>query len=182
MISLDEIRTSVAAYLQRHPDEAGRLVLLTAALDGPGDPTSRNTHSGHITCSAVVIDLAGRVLHIHHNALDRWLRPGGHVESGDTSLLDVATHEVAEETGIDVATLTLLDQMPIDIDVHPIRANAAKGEPAHQHFDFRYAFIITATPDISLQTDEVDDFAWLPAAEIQPARLAARIATATSVA
>ena len=87
---------------------------------------------------------------------------------------------MAEETGIDAAALRLVDEVPIDIDVHPIPANPAKGEPAHQHFDLRYTFTTTAK-DVRLQAEEVHDFAWLPVAEIKPAVLAERIAAVTAL-
>ena len=33
MIATEQIRIAMAAYLHRHPDEAGRLAALTIALD-----------------------------------------------------------------------------------------------------------------------------------------------------
>ena len=163
MISADEIGTTVTTYLVRHPDETDRLAALTQALAQPDDLTCRSRFDGHVTCSAVITNREGRVLHIRHNALGVWLRPGGHLETDDTSLVGAALREVAEETGIQPHVLRLVDQIPIDIDTHPIPANPARGEPAHQHFDLRYAFELTATADITLQTEEVADFAWLRA-------------------
>jgi 8-oxo-dGTP pyrophosphatase MutT (NUDIX family) len=179
MIRPEEIRTAVTAYLGRYPDEVGRLTALTAALAAPDDLTSRKTFTGHVTCSAIVCDPAGRVLHIRHNALNAWLRPGGHLEPDDTTLTGAVVREVAEETGIAPAALVLVDDVPLDIDVHPIPANPVKGEPDHQHFDLRYAF--TTTPqDVALQAEEVHDFAWLPAAEVEPTWLTERIAAVAS--
>lgn len=180
MISAEHIRTTVAAYLQRHPDEAGRLAPLSDALDHNSDLTSRSTFTGHVTCSALVCDPNGRILHIRHNALNTWLRPGGHLEPEDTTLTGAALREVTEETGIPAEALTLVDETPIDIDVHPIPANPSKGEPEHQHFDVRFAFTTASAPAVTLQDEEVHDFAWLPAAEIEPAVLAERIAPITS--
>lgn len=175
MISSQQIRSAVDAYLRRYPEEADRLAPLTAGLARTGDLTSRKTLPGHVTCSAFVLDPAGRVLHIRHNALNTRLRPGGRLETGDTSLVGATVREVAEETGIAPAALTLVDAVPIDIDLHPIPANLAKGESAHQHYDLRYAFTTEATPLVTLQAEEVGDFAWLPAAEIAPAVLAGRV-------
>lgn len=180
MIPAEAIRTVVAAYLNRHPDEADRLAPLTAALDTEADVTSRKTFTGHVTCSALVVDPPGRVLHIRHNALNTWLRPGGHLEPEDTTLVGAAAREVAEETGIAAEVLTLVDEVPIDIDVHPIPANPDKGEPEHQHFDVRYAFTTAAAHTVRLQAEEVHDFAWLPAAEIEPAVLAERTTAVAS--
>jgi 8-oxo-dGTP pyrophosphatase MutT (NUDIX family) len=177
MIAVQHIRAAVDTYLGCHPGDVGRIAPLINALADPGDLASRTTFTGHVTCSAIVLDQAGHVLHIRHNALNAWLCPGGHLEPADSSLAEAALREVGEETGIDIRALTTVDEMPIDIDVHPIPANPARGEPGHQHFDLRYAFMAAARPEICLQRDEVHDFAWLPAAEIQSAHLAERIAT-----
>ncbi|GAA3973952.1 hypothetical protein GCM10022384_25570 [Streptomyces marokkonensis] len=68
-------------------------------------------------------------------------------------------------------------QTPLHIDVHPIDANPAKDEPAHQHFDFRFLFRTTA--DIGeLQTEEVSDAAWRNLDDVADPQLRQRIATA----
>ncbi|HEX5597313.1 MAG TPA: NUDIX hydrolase [Micromonosporaceae bacterium] len=171
MISADEIGKTVRAYLERYPAEAGRLAPLVSALDQSNDLTSRTTFTGHVTCSGIVIDPAGRVLHIRHNVLRLWLRPGGHLEADDVSLVAAAFREVKEETGIPANQLTLVDDNPLDIDVHPIPANPAKGEPEHQHFDLGYLFTTAGTPVVSLQAEEVHDVAWLAVADLAQAIL-----------
>lgn len=72
------IRRTVEAYLGWHPGERDALTELLAALDRPVDATARTTMPGHVTCSAVVIDRQGRVLHIRHRATCG--RPGGVVD------------------------------------------------------------------------------------------------------
>jgi len=177
MIDHDQIAKTVTAYLERHPDEAHRLAPLIAALTQPGDLASRKTFTGHVTCSAIIVDSQQRVLHIRHNALQTWLRPGGHLETTDTNLPEAALREVTEETAIPTALLSLLDDVPIDIDTHPIPANPAKDEPDHQHFDLRYALTL-ADDDIAvtLQDEEVHDFAWLPLKSVEPTTLSDKIA------
>ncbi|MET8297848.1 NUDIX domain-containing protein [Streptomyces sp. NPDC005180] len=155
------IRTTVEAYLGRHPGERAALAGLLAALDRPVEATARTTLPGHVTCSAVVIDRQGRVLHIRHRASGGLvLTPGGHIEPGDRTLLAAALREVAEEAGIAPGDLCLTRQLlgsPIDIDVHDIEANPAKREPAHRHYDFRYVFYLAdeEPPAIALQDEEV---------------------------
>ncbi len=175
MIAVEHIRATVAAYLQRYPDEVERLAALSAALDDGGDLTSRTTFTGHVTCSAAVCDPAGRVLHIRHNVLKRWLRPGGHLEPADGALVGAAVREVGEETGIPAVALRLVDEVPVDIDVHPIPANAGRDEPDHWHFDLCFAFTTAAAPEVRLQAEEVHDFRWQPAAATQPGWLVGRI-------
>ena len=162
MIDLTEVTETVEAYLDRYGTEHTRLAPLLAGIDQRTEITSRSTFTGHLTCSAVLLNPAWQALHIHHNVLGRWLCPGGHLEPGDTILLGAALREVEEETGITAVDLVVLDPHPVDIDVHLIPASPARGEPDHWHFDLRYAFTIADPPELTLQAEEVSGSAWLP--------------------
>ncbi|MGI5479310.1 NUDIX hydrolase [Streptomyces lavendofoliae] len=161
--SPDHIRATVDAYLTRYPSERHALAALFDALASEDDPTSRKTFPTHVTCSAIVIDGSSRVLHIQHNATGKALAPGGHNEPGDQDLPGAALRELFEETGIPhdaVAPFPGFETVPLDIDVHHIAANPAKGEPAHQHVDFRWVFHLRTQHAVTLQTDEVSGFEW----------------------
>ncbi|MCX4970882.1 NUDIX domain-containing protein [Streptomyces sp. NBC_00654] len=169
--SRSHIRELVTAYLARHPGEHRALAPLLAGLDAPSDPTSRATLPWHITCSAVVIDHAGRALHVRHNASGGLLlAPGGHGEPDDMTLMATAVREVHEETGIPPGLLrqsAAFCHEPADIDIHPIDANPAKGEPAHHHYDFRFVFhLVPPSVEAALQTEEVSAAVWLPLDQI----------------
>lgn len=177
-ISADEIQHALTKYLDRHPDEYDDLSRLFTALKIGTAYTSRKEFTGHVTCGAVLVDPKWRVLHVKHIALDRWLLPGGHVEPDDKTLFGAALREVHEETGIPADALTNLpdvDEVPIDIDVHPIPPSQAKGEPAHWHFDFRYAFRVDPGTPILLQYEEVAGADWLAADTIPSARLVKKL-------
>ncbi|MFI8515802.1 NUDIX domain-containing protein [Streptomyces sp. NPDC085460] len=180
--SADHIRDLVAEYLDRHPVERSLLSGLPSALDACGAPTSRTTLPGHITCSAVVIDSTGRVLHISHRASGLLLAPGGHVEDGDDTLLGAALREVQEETGIPASLLVLTPEfghVPIDIDVHDIEGRPSKGEPAHRHFDFRFVMRLTpGAPALALQEEEVAGAVWLAQDEVRSPTLRAKLCAA----
>lgn len=173
------IRTTAEAYLARHPHERDSLAGLMSLLDGADDPTDRATLPGHVTCSAAVIDREQRVLHIGHRGTGLLLNPGGHIER-DRTLLAAALREVCEETGLRPADLCLTPQFlgaPIDIDVHDIDANPAKGEGAHQHFDFRFVFYLVPEqhPQLALQDEEVADASWLEFADVRSSTLRAKL-------
>ncbi|WP_073763783.1 NUDIX domain-containing protein [Streptomyces sp. CB02923] len=164
------IRATVEAYLARHPDERAALAGLLSVVDGSDDPYHRSTMPCHVTCSAVVIDRDRRVLHTGHQASEKLLAPGGHVEKGPT-LLAAALWAVCEEAGLCPGDLCLTRQFlgdPIDIDIHDIDTDPAKGEPAHQHVDFRFAFCLSAEqpPPLALQDDEVCGAQWPTFADV----------------
>jgi 8-oxo-dGTP pyrophosphatase MutT (NUDIX family) len=177
-VTNEEIRGVLARYLDTHPDRAPSVARLTHSL-GPGPAlASRATFPLHVTASAAAIDGTGRVLMIHHRALDRWLLPGGHVEPADISLYGAALRELEEETGMPwqhAVSPPMHDVLPVDIDVHEIPANPAKGEPAHLHADFRFAFWAKETK-ITIQAEEVIAFAWRPPSDLPTPRLAGAVA------
>ena len=158
-------RAALDGHLDRHPADVARLAAFGELLAAPPGPLhDRRTVPGHVTATGVVVDLPGRrVLLIHHNVLGRWLPPGGHIEVGEMPPA-AARREVREEVGIAVGPVLSTDPngpMPIDIDSHPIPANDRRGEPAHAHHDFRFAF--TADPDDPLVADaaEVSAAVWV---------------------
>ncbi|MFT3786374.1 MAG: NUDIX hydrolase [Tepidisphaeraceae bacterium] len=155
-----------------HPDELPRLALLREFFGTHSEQqwSNRSTQAGHLTASGVVVDRArSRVLLVHHNALDRWLQPGGHIEPTDASLLDAAIREVVEETGLAASELKPIGRrtqdgqlLPVDIDSHAIPARPSKGEGPHTHHDFRFAFEYTGDQAFTLQAEEVHDARWCP--------------------
>ncbi|WP_234381810.1 NUDIX domain-containing protein [Streptomyces dysideae] len=99
---------------------------------------------------------------------------GGHLEADDVSLLAAAQRELTEETGIPASAVTPAGRRPVHIDAHHIPANSAKGEPDHQHFDFRFLFR-TSADVVNLHTEEVTAAAWRPADTIENEALRSRV-------
>jgi 8-oxo-dGTP pyrophosphatase MutT (NUDIX family) len=178
MIDIVEIAGAVQAYLRRYPEDAQRLEPLLAGIDGGSAITDRTAFTGHVTCSAVLVDERWRVLHIHHNVLGIWLRPGGHLEPTDVSLTGAALRELTEETGIPEELVRLRDgTVPIDIDAHIIPANPGRGEPAHPHFDVSYIFtLLDPSATLRLQAEEVNAYRWVSADAVQPEMVRNRLA------
>lgn len=106
-------------------------------------PFSRNLFTpGHVTCTGVVLSPDGRhVLLVHHRRLDRWLLPGGHVESEDSAASDTARREVLEETGANLEPC--VRPALVGCDVHAIPARGR--EPLHLHHDLIFGFRARST-------------------------------------
>ncbi|MGI5512250.1 NUDIX hydrolase [Streptomyces sp. CA-106131] len=159
MITNAHIRATAEAYLREHPQASDELAPLFGLLGQDAQLASRKEFRGHVTAGAILADTEGRILFIEHVALARWLTPGGHLEDQDEELMQAALRELAEETGIQPQHVVPLLDSPVHIDVHTIPDSSAKGEPEHQHIDFRYLFA-TGADVTQLQTEEVSGSAW----------------------
>lgn len=161
-----EINSLVDNYLTQFPGDGERLCVLRKQLKDR-DPAlcDRRNLPGHLTASALLIDTQlSSILLIHHNFLNRWLQPGGHLEPGEDPQLG-ALRELFEEVGELPATLHpwhLHSLIPIDIDSHWIPASVEKQETEHFHHDFQYVFELDGQHPVQLQEAEVSDHQWVP--------------------
>lgn len=123
-------------------EEKHRLDTILFIAQHPDNWWQRDSHEGHVTAAAWVLNAERtHALLLHHAKLSRWLQPGGHLDSTDESAAHGALREAIEETGI--ATLSLVNSVLFDIDVHPIPAR--KTEAAHFHYDVRYLVVANET-------------------------------------
>jgi 8-oxo-dGTP pyrophosphatase MutT (NUDIX family) len=138
MLKRDELRALLTRVVPYDAEEARHRERMLALCEVEGDPCEREHFvPGHFTASAFILSPErDALLLIHHQKLERWLQPGGHVEPGDQDLLAAARREALEEVGI--ADLSLLSPAPFDLDVHAIPARG--DQPAHAHFDVRFLF------------------------------------------
>ena len=162
--------------------EAAMCARIVAFITTRPDAFERTAAAGHVTASAWIVDPARtQALLLHHRKLDRWLQPGGHVD-GDPDVRAAALREAREETGL--RTLRFAGEHVYDVDVHPIPARGT--EPAHEHFDIRFA--LEADPREPLRgNDESHEVRWVAlddldryAIDDSVRRLAAKVTTLPS--
>ena len=150
----------LAAYRARYPDEGATVATFDAFVRAEPRCFERDCWHGHVTGSAWLVDATGaRVLLTHHRKLDRWLQLGGHSD-GDDDPLRVACREAEEESGLRV---TPVSRALFDIDIHPIPARNA--DPAHHHFDLRFALRVSGDEEYSISS-ESQALAWVPIDEL----------------
>lgn len=151
------LENSLRVYYSRYPEERAVVDRFIALLSDHADCFERHHFApGHITGSAWLVDASGEhVLLTHHRKLDAWLQLGGHSD-GDPDTAAVARREAEEESGLAVE---LLSHGILDVDVHEIPAR--KSDPAHLHFDVRFAFVSRSDRNYVV-SDESHDLAWVP--------------------
>ena len=165
----ETILVAVQQYLQRFPDEQDETVPLQTFLHAHNGSAliDRKNFTGHITTSAFITNTTGSaVLLLKHKALNRWLQPGGHVDSTDESLVASALREACEETGLTKDDLPLVSESIFDIDSHYIPENPRKNEPAHVHHDIRFLFKCPDAAALNISLEESTGSKWVPFIEM----------------
>lgn len=154
---LDELRD----YHPADPRERAMRDRLAVFVEAHPDAFERASQTGHVTGSVWIVDPSRtRALLTHHRKLGKWLQLGGHAD-GETDVRAVALREAREESGL--RSLRFAQDGIYDVDVHAIPARP--GEPAHEHYDVRFA--LEADPAEPLVvSDESHELAWIPIAEL----------------
>lgn len=117
---------------------------------------------GHITGSAWLTNAKGtHVLLTHHRKLNKWLQLGGHSD-GNENVIEVASREALEESGIEAFALAM-DSI-FDVDIHTIPAHGS--EPEHEHFDIRIALKCIGNESFTV-SDESHDLRWVDVSEME---------------
>jgi 8-oxo-dGTP pyrophosphatase MutT (NUDIX family) len=152
----DSLLTLLDDYARRHTDESTTTAWFIDFVTANPRCFERDLRYGHITGSAWLVDGRGeRVLLTHHRKLGRWLQLGGHSD-GNPRTLEVAIREATEESGLRVRPLA---DTVFDLDVHEIPARNA--DPAHWHFDVRFALQVVGSEDFRVSGESLD-LAWVP--------------------
>ncbi len=155
MPSTGEALSLVTSFAASAEEEKSRELIL-GLLHQTEAPFSRHQfHSGHITCTALVVHPdRRRILLVHHHRLRRWLLPGGHVEESDATLGDAARREAVEETAVRLAPEAGIRLS--GMDVHGIPPH--RGEPFHLHHDLIFA--IDAESGEKACSEEAPEVIW----------------------
>jgi len=163
---LDSVREQLSGYQPVNRTEAAFVERLLSLSHAEGAWQRSHFVPGHFTASAFVLSPDRRdLVLIHHKKLGIWVQPGGHVEPTDDDLIAAARREVLEEVGLGEleSITTAAASLVFDVDIHPIPAR--KTEPAHEHFDVRFAFV-AKTREL-VRSEEVADLRWVPLSAVE---------------
>jgi len=163
--ALAEITVQLDAHQPADAEEARDIQRINGLLAEHPNILNMNCEIGHITASAVIVELAqGRALLHFHKRLNRWLQVGGHANY-ETDFAQVALREAREETGLpDLIHYPVANKpAPVDYDVHTIPEGG--DIPEHLHLDFRYVLVTNQPDALSPSAGESTRFRWLSFSE-----------------
>jgi 8-oxo-dGTP pyrophosphatase MutT (NUDIX family) len=142
-------------YRAQYADEGELIERFTNFVKTYPDCFERSLDVGHVTGSAWLVNEPGtHVLLTHHRKLNMWIQLGGHAD-GDADVQRVALTEAREESGL--ARIEPIGDTIFDVDIHAIPARGA--DPAHFHYDVRFAFRALGS-DAFTVSDESHALAW----------------------
>src|SRR6187551_1192894 len=163
---LESVRKQLHGYRAANAAEAAFVARMLELSQAPGAAERLHFAPGHFTASAFVLSPDRRdLVLIHHKKLGIWVQPGGHVEPTDDDLIGAARREVLEEVGLGELEPIVSAEggLVFDVDIHLIPAR--KADPAHEHFDVRFAFV-SRTREL-VHSEEVTDLRWVPLSEVE---------------
>jgi len=147
--------------------EGETLKAMISFFEEQKNPFERSCQAGHFTGSSWLINKEStKVALCYHKKLKMWLQLGGHCD-GSSDIAAVAMKEAQEESGIENLKFWSADGQnrpsAFDFDIHTIPAN--KKDPEHLHLDVR--FVIQATNDNLVLSDESLDLRWFSFSEVE---------------
>lgn len=150
-------------YSSLYPDEL--FPVLSKQINQEHDLISRKNFTGHVVADALILDVKKqKILLIYHKALQKWLKPGGHIDPEDTHPAEAARREVLEETGLKVDYVLDEHREPLllHIDSHIIPLNEKKWEPEHWHHAMTFLFLADSTVPLPENSDEgIESCQWV---------------------
>ncbi len=162
-MDLDRVRSQLQQLRPADAEEARYVARMLELAASPSACARDSFQPGHFTASAFVLSPDQReLILIHHKKLGIWVQPGGHVDADDADLEAAARREVAEEVGLAALRSFGESGALFDVDIHVIPAR--KSDPAHEHFDVRFAFV-SATRSF-VRSEEVADVRWVPLTDV----------------
>lgn len=126
----------------------------------------------HFTATGIVFNSNKEILMIHHNKLQVWLPPGGHIDENE--LPDIAVlREIFEETGIEAEIIPNKRELSL-VSIHckelqipfVILLEDIEGDRTHNHIDMIY-LCKAINEELIPQENEVQGIGWFTFEQIK---------------
>ena len=150
----------ISNYIPKNDQETqDKKVIMNCIEMFPGNILYRDNEIAHITCSGFILNKSlSKVLMIHHNIRAAWAWTGGHAD-GNGNLLEVATNEAFEETGVEVIPISK-NIASLDVLIDEGHVKNSKYINAHLHLSVAYLFTADEKSPTIIKPDENSDIGW----------------------
>jgi 8-oxo-dGTP pyrophosphatase MutT (NUDIX family) len=154
-----ELLNLLKHYRSRFMEEVAYVKSALQYIEDHENIFDRQLLPAHVTGSAWVVSSNRRnVLLLHHRKHGQWFQPGGHAD-GDSDIVRVALRECAEETGLPLHDIHLVDSEIFDVDIHTIPRMGNVSQ--HEHIDIR--FVVEIDDRLTIPgNSESNAITWLP--------------------
>jgi len=158
--------SEIKNYIPQNEQEAqDQKVILDCIKQFPHNILLRDNEIAHIAASGFILNKSlTKALFIHHNIMNKWAWTGGHAD-GNPNLLEVATCEAFEETGI---TVTPISNKIASIDILFVEGHIKNNKYVnpHLHLDVAYVFTADESAIKTVKPDENSGIEWFPIEKI----------------
>ena len=111
----------------------------------------------------VVNPTNNKILLCHHQRFNRWVQPGGHIETNELPE-ETALRETYEETGIRVKLIG--ERFPREDDfIRPLGIQKNRGKDGSLHVDITYVGLPICQDNV-IEDEEIDRCAWFSLDEL----------------
>ena len=164
-----ELKEKIEKYQPYNEQEAKDKQTMLKYIDTFEDVLTRNNEFGHFTASAWTLNQERtKVLMVYHNIYQSWAWTGGHAD-GESNLLEVASRELKEETG--VKNVKVLNDNIFSLEIICVNGHVKRGKyiSSHQHLNLTYLLEVDEKEILKMKEDENSGVKWINLEEVEKA-------------
>jgi A/G-specific adenine glycosylase len=164
--NMEKLKAQLLAFQSIDDKEAQAQQKLLKAMEIEGTALLGREPHIHLTASAFLVNPEKtKTLMVYHNIYQALCWTGGHAD-GEADLLQVATKEAKEETGI--LQVWPVSHQILSLDILPVPAHKKNGKfvKEHLHFSVAFGMIAPEKQALKVKPDENQDVRWLPIEDI----------------
>lgn len=163
---MNQLFATIESFLPENEQETFDRIQMMKIMKSRPKALTREDTLTHFTASAWVMNsVRDKVLMVYHNIYQAWSWVGGHAD-GESDLFSVAYRELAEETGMTVATPVWT--APVSLELIGVQAHEKKGcyVAPHIHLNLTYFFEAPEDVPLRIKADENSGVMWRSVDEV----------------
>lgn len=157
---MDDLIKSIEAFRPFNEQEEKDKYYILQYIQQNEDCADRTNKVAHLTASAWVVNAThDKALMVYHNIYQSWSWLGGHAD-GNCNLLEVATREVMEESGL--KQVRPVSENIFSLEILTVDGHWKKGEyiSSHLHLNVTYLLEADEADVLLIKPDENSGVSW----------------------